>query len=786
MYEYVLIGGLNVKYIDKFLKLLKTDRNTFFTYVLTLFTAYIIVDRVVELLILFFTGMSVSYWGPIKYTLAMACPIFAFLFSYPSKLCKTNQNKKSFFCAYCICLYVIGISAVVQWINHFAWIGILSLPNYEVIITEFSDLIINAFTAVSVYIPLITFYKLILWLNRTVNDPIFPNNYVESIEDFQGIDISAPDGTTGPYSLEIEICKDRDSGKPVKILENRRFQPTIVIGPSGTGKTSMIMEPMIARDIEKKYFFREVSKEMGYTALKTNIAYLNKPYDNQYLNKNFNLNMLTPVEGKETVYKAYMNKMISEITPNGEIIYKNFGITVVTPDADHIDKVKEVAKCFDIPVIEIDPTKPDSIGLNPFIIGDPALCGLIISLVIRGLFSPGLATAELAYSEDVATQATQNLVMLLKVMYPKMHDGLMPNLEDLLKCFNDFDMVQEMCEELKKDEELSKTYELQLDYFKQNFYKDSIGRQDMHKHIHFASSTLDILLRAAQARNIICNRFNNMDFNDVINNGKIVLLSTRPYEIGGTAHKGFGKFFLNLMMCSVENNRVKVKNRLPHFLYVDDFDQYSPCDFKDMYTIYRKFKIGTIFASQNLSLMGGISDPAIQTLLSNATTKITFGNNTPEEMDWWMQEFGKRKEWNVSPSYDKTEGEYSDKLGSPKWAWEDHMKVGKIQGLKFKNIIYKVKAKNGKNVVGFGIVDFLESKYKTPHKSKNYNFSKYVTAVTDDKKEEKIKWKPNKVTFSKDERGDIDPVQTDTTDSSYFFDNEDAISFNLGNSNNNK
>ena len=35
---------------------------------------------------------------------------------------------------------------------------------------------------------------------------------------------------------------------------------------------------MIARDIEKKYFFKEVSKEMGFTALKTGIAFLNKPY----------------------------------------------------------------------------------------------------------------------------------------------------------------------------------------------------------------------------------------------------------------------------------------------------------------------------------------------------------------------------------------------------------------------------------------------------------------------------------------------------------------------------
>ncbi len=43
---------------------------------------------------------------------------------------------------------------------------------------------------------------------------------------------------------------------------------------------------MIARDIEKKkYFFKEVSKEMGFTALKTGIAFLNKPYSNDYLNE---------------------------------------------------------------------------------------------------------------------------------------------------------------------------------------------------------------------------------------------------------------------------------------------------------------------------------------------------------------------------------------------------------------------------------------------------------------------------------------------------------------------
>ena len=32
---------------------------------------------------------------------------------------------------------------------------------------------------------------------------------------------------------------------------------------------------------------------MGYTALKTGIAVLNKPYDNEYLNQNFSLNTVS-------------------------------------------------------------------------------------------------------------------------------------------------------------------------------------------------------------------------------------------------------------------------------------------------------------------------------------------------------------------------------------------------------------------------------------------------------------------------------------------------------------
>jgi len=309
-------GGFLVKFvwkiIDKFLKVLKTDRTTFFTYVLTLISFYLCIDRVVELLIMSFTGMGVSYWGPITYTFAILCPFLAFFLSFASKFAiGNNKAKQSFFYTYCIALYILAISMIVQWINHSAWMLVLSVPNYQEILMEFSDLIRPAFTAAAIYLPLISFYPLVVWLYKKINDPIFPNFFQESINDYNGVDINPSSIPSGQYSYEIVFCKERGSGKGSKILEDKRFQTTLIVGPSGCGKTTMVMEPMIAQDLEKKYFFNEVSKEMGYTALKTGIATLNCPYDNEYLNKHFRLTMLTPVPGKENVYKAYMKKMIS-------------------------------------------------------------------------------------------------------------------------------------------------------------------------------------------------------------------------------------------------------------------------------------------------------------------------------------------------------------------------------------------------------------------------------------------------------------------------------------------
>ena len=89
-----------MKIIDNFLSKLGISRNTFATYVLTLLTVYFAVDRIAEFLLMLFTGVSYSYWGPLKYTFALACPVFAFLFSFPSEFASTKSKKVTLFNIY--------------------------------------------------------------------------------------------------------------------------------------------------------------------------------------------------------------------------------------------------------------------------------------------------------------------------------------------------------------------------------------------------------------------------------------------------------------------------------------------------------------------------------------------------------------------------------------------------------------------------------------------------------------------------------------------------------------
>ena len=769
-----------MKIIDKFLKFLKTDRNTFFTFILTMLAIYFTVDRLMEILLLVFTGVSANYWGPIQYTSALACPIFAFLFCCSSSFVKNDDMKISFLYIYIISLYIIGVSAAVQWMNLICWLLIMSAPGYVTIVTEFSNLIRPAFQSLAVYLPLVTFYPLMKWIILSVNDNL---NIIKSIREYTGINLSQKKEGVGAYSCEMPLQLDKITGDKVVIPEGGRFQSTFVCGISGSGKTSMLFEPMMAKDLEKKFFFKETSKELGYTALKTRIAALNSPYDNDYLNENFNLNMLTPTYGKEKVFKAFLSKMIIG-TSSDKLIFKDLGLTSISPDYESTSRILEVANNFNIPVHLIDPNNSNSIGLNPFTFEDPVKIAIIISSVLKEMYTRAGTDLEESYKQSASLQAVENICILLKEMYPRLNNGDLPNLEDMLNMFNDFSLVEKMCKNLEADEELAKKYSIQLGYFKKNFYSKGINKNETEKNIQAAASQLDVLLRVPGVRNILCNRTNNLNYDNVLANGEITLVCTRRGDLGASVNTAFGLFFLLLMQYSVLRRPGNESNRVPHFLYIDEFPDFITHATTNMFTLYRKYKVGIIISAQNLRQLGEKSRSHYrETILANCYNKFVFGNNSMEDNEWWSAEIGQIREWSFNFNYDTEKVKYDPKFGGATLKYKVRFEPGKIQSLPAKVCAYKIKTVAGKSLGGLMKVDFLASKYHEQQYSKKYNFNKFINgiATTEDEKEDtkKAKFDLKNIKFEPDNNGDIDPIKSNTTDIKFLFDNDDAIVFDI-------
>ena len=109
--------------------------------------------------------------------------------------------------------------------------------------------------------------------------------------------------------------------------------------------------------------------------------------------------------------------------------------------------------------------------------------------------------------------------------------------------------------------------------------------------------------------------------------------------------------------------------------------------------------------------------------------------------------------------------------------------------LKGKQVIYKVKDLGGKSAVNKGKVDFMEAKYKDVQKVKTYNFTKFGGSLLDPESAARKALNKKKVDYAAvtasndnyDIDREVDPIQTDTSDSKYLFDNEDAIVVNFKN-----
>ena len=135
----------------------------------------------------------------------------------------------------------------------------------------------------------------------------------------------------------------------------------------------------------------------------------------------------------------------------------------------------------------------------------------------------------------------------------------------------------------------------------------------------------------------------------MLSNADVTFVCTRRGDLGAAAHKAFGLFFLISMQNAVLRRPGIENSRIPHFLYIDEFADFICKDTEAMFTLYRKYKVGTIISTQSLQQL---ETPELavnykSTILSNCANKIFTGNGDYDELEWWSNDFGNTDNGNI-------------------------------------------------------------------------------------------------------------------------------------------
>ena len=678
--------------------------------------------------------------SPYMYTLFILLPPLGFSFYMNSGIGKNDMEKVYMFITTLGLMAVILSSMCATWISNIFWTLIQKVPNYSEVMRLYPELFAPAVRTICLAIPFCGIFfgiDFCLKIFRT-------DEYLRAIPAFCGLNASSKskNSTTGPFTCENVICKAKGTSLPVIIPEKKRYEAMLVQGATGTGKTATVLLPMSAFDLEKKFFFREYSKKIGYSILKRGISYMPGPFDNEYVNRNFNLNMLKPKRGKEEEFMDAVSPMVQYMdNSTGEITYRNVGITIVENDGNFISQFKGVADNFDIDVLTIDPASPETtLSINPFAIPDPAKVASIVADVLNSMYeSNGGGKSGDPFFTQVTIDAFQNLSILLKEMYPILHDGEIASLEDMLELLYNFDQVEEMTEEMKKIPEFEQKYKLLIKYFEKNFYKPSLningyeipgtrgsGRKDTEKFLYGAITQLNNLVRHPGLKAALCGKKNIVDFDKALRDGSVITACSRKGELGIIQAKAFGMFFILQFQDAVLRRKGNEDSRTPHFIYIDEFPEYINKDMEVMFTLFRKYRCGVSVAIQNLSQLEKSGQSYYkQVVLANTKTQVVFGDTVPEDSAYWEQAFGKELRPDPQSDFKIVNGTLV-KNQTTKINEKIRMKGYKIQDQGFGSVYYKTKSANGKSVFGQGNTTFLDSKYKEKADTQMFNFEKFM------------------------------------------------------------
>lgn len=174
-----------------------------------------------------------------------------------------------------------------------------------------------------------------------------------------------------------------------------------------------------------------------------------------------------------------------------------------------------------------------------------------------------------------------------------------------------------------------------------NFWKHEFGKAGDFQKVKMISpitSRIGRFLFSPSAKRILEQTTSTINFDDIMNSGKILVCNLSKGKLGEDTSQVLGIMILNkIQLASLKRSRVKSSERRDFYLYVDEFQNFATKSFIDILSESRKYKLNLTMAEQSTSQLR--DKHLVHTILANAGTIISFKTANPEDEKLILPQF---------------------------------------------------------------------------------------------------------------------------------------------------
>ncbi|GAC1571005.1 MAG: hypothetical protein NVS3B23_04190 [Candidatus Saccharimonadales bacterium] len=166
-----------------------------------------------------------------------------------------------------------------------------------------------------------------------------------------------------------------------------------------------------------------------------------------------------------------------------------------------------------------------------------------------------------------------------------------------------------------------------------NFWNNELGKAGEFQKVKMAAgitAKIGRFLFSASARKILEQEKSTINFEDIINNGQILICNFSKGLLGEDTSALFGTAILaKLQVAALRRARIHQGDRQAFYLYVDEFQNFATTSFVQMLSEARKYKLYLTMAEQSTSQQD--QQRLVDIILANVGTVVCFRSGSPSD-----------------------------------------------------------------------------------------------------------------------------------------------------------